>query len=315
MASPHLTSPATTSAQPRHRPDPTRADRSMNGAGFRVRGINQRREWIGDVYHGLLQMQWPAFIALIVGGYVVANLVFAAIYTLLPDAIHGSTGFADNFFFSVQTWATIGYGGMTPQSMAANIVVVVESMTGIFGVAILTGLLFAKFSRPSSKILFADLAVVAMFDGKPTLMIRVANERHSTIADATARLTLLRHTTSPEGVRMRRLLDLDLVRDMQPVFRLSWTLMHVIDDNSPLSDLRDEQALGAVDARIVVSMTGYDAVVGQTTHASFAYAPGQVRFGHCYVDATRSDDNDVLVLDYAKFHLVEPQALKASKAA
>jgi inward rectifier potassium channel len=307
MANPVFTSPSTTSAQPRRSAPSTRGDRSMNGAGFRVRGLNQQRDLWGDAYHGLLQLPWPAFIALIVGGYVVANLLFAAIYTLLPDAIQGSQGFVDNFFFSVQTWATIGYGGMTPKSTAANVVVVVESMTGIFGVAILTGLLFAKFARPSSKILFADLAVVATFEGKPTLMIRIANERHSTIADATARLTLLRRTTSPEGLQMRRLLDLDLVRDMQPVFRLSWTLMHVIDDDSPLAGLRDDAALAAIDARIIVSVTGYDAVIGQTTHASFTYATEDIRFGHRYVDATRTADDGSLVLDYDKFHRVEPQ--------
>jgi hypothetical protein len=135
-----------------------------------------------------------------VGGYVVANLLFALVYTLLPDAIHGSTGFVDNFFFSVQTWATIGYGGMTPKTMAANIVVVAESMIGIFGVALLTGLLFAKFSRPTSQILFADAAVVASYGGRPTLMIRVANERHSTIADSTAHVTLLRRNEHGGGV-------------------------------------------------------------------------------------------------------------------
>jgi inward rectifier potassium channel len=287
----------------------------MSGSGFRVRGLNQRRDVLGDAYHGLLQMPWFPFIAVIVGGYVVANLFFATIYTLLPDAIAGSKGFADNFFFSVQTWATIGYGGMTPKSTAANVVVVIESMSGIFGVAILTGLLFAKFSRPSSKILFANLAVVTTYNGKPTLMIRVANERHNTIADATARLTLLRRTVTPEGIQMRRLFDLALSREMQPVFRMTWTLMHVIDEKSPLFELCDEAALAAADARIIVSMTGYDAVVGQTAHASFVYNLEHIRFGHRYVDASRTDEDDVLVLDYAKFHLAEPQRVDPSTAA
>jgi inward rectifier potassium channel len=312
MASPHLTSPATTSAQPRReRSGPesglsSRADRSMSGAAFRVRGIHQRRQLLGDVYHLLLQMPWPAFLGVVVGGYIVANLFFATLYTLLPDAIAGSKGFVDNFFFSVQTWATIGYGGMTPKSTAANVVVVVESMVGIFGVALLTGLFFAKFARPSSRLLFAEVAVVSTFEGHPTLMVRVANERHNTIADATARLTLLRAMTTAEGHQIRRLLDLPLVRDTQPVFRLSWTLMHVIDDQSPLADLRDPQAFADADPRVVVSMTGYDAVVGQTAHSSFVYGADHVRFSHRYVDATHTDADGSLVLDYAKFHLVEP---------
>jgi inward rectifier potassium channel len=306
MAGPQFTSPAVTSARARSNAASASVNRSMSGTGFAVRGLNRRWSPLGDLYHGLLTLPWLAFIAVIVGGYVVANLIFAAIYTLLPDAINGSTGFVDNFFFSVQTWATIGYGGMTPRSTAANIVVLVESMAGIFGVAILTGLLFAKFSRPSSKILFADVAVVTTFEGKPTLMIRVANERHSTIADATAHLTLLRPTVTAEGHQMRRLYDLKLVRDMQPVFRISWTLLHVIDEQSPLSDIANADGFDAADARVVVSMMGYDAIVGQTTHASFVYSTEHVRFGHRYVDATQPDGKEGLILDYAKFHLVEP---------
>jgi inward rectifier potassium channel len=306
MTSPHHTNPSTTAARMRLSRAANEA-RSMSGSAFAVKSVNQRRELFGDLYHGLLNTSWPRFIAVIVGGYVLANLIFATLYTVLPDAIHGSSGFADNFFFSVQTWATIGYGGMTPKSTAANLLVLVESMAGIFGVALLTGLLFAKFSRPSSKILFADTAVVARYDGRPTLMIRVANERHSTIADATAQLTVLRPGVTAEGINMRRLHDLKLVRENQPVFRISWTLMHVIDEQSPLCDLVDDEAFRASAARIVVAMNGYDASIGQTTHASFMYGQEHLRFGHRYVDATSSVGENTLVLDYAKFHLVEPE--------
>jgi inward rectifier potassium channel len=241
----------------------------MSGSAFAVKSVHQRRELFGDLYHALLNTSWPRFIAVIVGGYVLANLLFATLYTVLPDAIAGSTGFADNFFSSVQTWATIGYGGMTPKSTAANIIVLVESMAGIFGIAVLTGLLFAKFARPPSKILFAQTAVVARHEGRPTLMIRVANERHSTIADANAQLALLRPGVSTEGLQMRRLLDLILVRDNQPVFRISWTLMHVIDETSPLFEPCDTERFLASGAVIIVALSGHDASIGQSTHASF----------------------------------------------
>jgi inward rectifier potassium channel len=114
-----------------------------------------------------------------------------------------------------------------------------------------------------------------------------------------------------EGHQMRRLHDLKLVRDMQPVFRISWTLMHVIDEQSPLADIANADAFVAAKARVIVSMTGFDAVVGQTTHASFFYGAEHLRFGHRYVDASREDGESGLVLDYAKFHLVEPQATKS----
>jgi len=142
-------------------------------------------------------------------------------------------------------------------------------------------------------------------------MIRVANERHSTIADATAHLTVLRPMVTAEGHEMRRLFDLKMVRDTQPVFRISWTLMHVIDEQSPLADLLGDDAFRAADARIVVSLIGFDAAVGQTTHASFVYGAEHVRFGHRYVDASISFGDNGLVLDYARFHQVEPHPLRA----
>jgi inward rectifier potassium channel len=307
MAGPHQTSPSVSSAQPRK----TAAAPSKGPAAppqlFTMRGINQRSDWHADAYHWLLNVSWPWFVLIVVGSYLSANLVFAAIYTMIPDAIKGSEGFLDNYFFSVQTWATIGYGGMVPNNPLANVVVVVESMTGIFGVALLTGLLFAKFSRPISRVLFANTAVVSLYNGKPTLMIRLANERVSQIVEAQAHMTLIREETTIEGTTMRRIHDLKLVRDTQPLFRLSWTVMHVIDESSPLFGLDHDSALSS-DTRIFLSVMGYDSSVGHTAHASTVYGPEHLLFGAKYKDASTNIGTD-FVLDFARFHDTEPMSM------
>lgn len=301
MGGPINTSPSTSSAQ---RASGMRAQGQAGIAANLVR-INHRSAPFADLYHFILDLGWGWFLALIVGGYVSANLVFAALYTAIPDSIAGSTGFWDNFFFSVQTWATIGYGQMTPKGPLANAVVVVESMTGIFGVAMLTGLLFSKFSRPSSRILFAEKAVINHRDGKRVFLFRAANERGSFVVEADARVTLLRDEVTREGDRMRRLLDLPLVRAKTPFFVLSWTVMHEIDASSPLFGM-DAASFLASDSRIAVSLMGYDSTVGQTAHANHVYQASDVMFDYRYIDATHIDAQKRTVLDYAKFHQVEP---------
>lgn len=307
MGGPLQTSPAVSSAQGHDTFNATRMSASPKvrapAAAFTMKGINQRKDWLADAYHWLLNVSWPQFTLIIVGGYLAANLIFALIFTLIPDAIKGSSGFVDNYFFSIQTWATIGYGGMVPNNIMANVVVVIESMTGIFAVALLTGLLFAKFSRPVSRVLFANTAVVSMFGGKPTLMIRLANERLSQIVEATAHMTVIRQETTVEGTKMRRIHDLKLVRDNQPMFRLSWTVMHVIDETSPLFGLNDDDNADP-ELRIFLSVMGYDASVGQTAHASITFTRDQVVFGARYLDTMTNVGSD-LVLDFAKFHEIE----------
>jgi len=310
MGGPQQTSPAVTSAQPQsgsHQSTSfsggTRTGGPAGPALLTLRSINGRPARLKDTYHALLNMPWPSFIGLIVGGYLLANVFYALIYTAIPDSINGSSGFVDNFFFSVQTWATIGYGGMTPRGYLSNLVVVFESMSGIFGVALLTGLLFAKFSRPDSRVLFANKMVVSIYNGKPTLMLRLANERGSSIVEANARVSLIREERTVEGHVMRRILDVPLVRSTQPLFRLSWTLMHIIDEKSPLHGLDSDTAKSS-GLRIFVTLMGYDASVGQTAHANAGFGGEDIVFGARYKDATRVE-GDHMVLDYNLFHDVE----------
>jgi inward rectifier potassium channel len=269
------------------------ADARSLGNGLYSVGQTESR-W-RDLYHGLLSMTWPRFLALVVGSYVAANLMFASLYTMLPDAIGNSHGFVDNFFFSVQTWATIGYGGMVPQTRAANVVVVVESLVGIFAVALLTGLMFAKFSKS---------IVVMRMHNQDVLAIRIANERGSAIVRARAELTLIFDEVTPEGERLRRLTDLKLVRQHTPLFRVSWMLMHIIDESSPLWGV-DKKTFSKSTARFILNIDGFDSTVAQTAHAGTLYEASQVLFDHRYIDASTITDKGT-VLDYQKLSLVAP---------
>lgn len=300
MASPVFSGgPASSSAQVRNaltNPDPR----------LNIVRVNAPRALFSDLYHRLIQMPWASFLLLLVTLYVFANVFFAAIYTALGDVIAGSTGFVDNFFFSVQTFATIGYGTLTPSSRLANAIVVIESMSGIFGVAILTGLMFAKFSRPSARIFFASRLVVTKRNGKPVLMLRTANERGSFVVEAEAHMTVVKPEVSAEGERMRRVHDLKLVRDNQPWFVMSWMLMHEIDETSPLYGF-DSAALQRDKIRLSINLMGFDSTVGQTVHASASYSADAILFGHRYVDASQLLDDGRLIIDHGKLDLVEPQ--------
>jgi inward rectifier potassium channel len=267
--------------------------------------VNARRAPLSDLYHGLIKMPWHRFVLLLIGLYLSANLFFATVYTVLGDVIAGSHGFIDNFFFSVQTFATIGYGVLVPKSRLANAVVVVESMSGIFGVAMLTGLMFAKFARPSARIFFASRMVVARRNGQPVLMLRLANERGSFVVEAEAHVTVIKPEVTAEGERMRRVFDVPLVRDNQPWFFLSWTVMHPIDERSPLYGL-DRETMIKDGVRLSINVMGFDSTVGQTVHATASYLPEQILFGHRYVDAFHTLPDGRLAMDYAKFDLVEP---------
>lgn len=305
MSSPVHTSPSTSSAQQGRAQKPS-ASRITDNLVM----INQRRAPLSDLYHRLLTMSWLGFVGIVLSGYLVANLTFAALYFSIPNAISNANDYWDCFFFSVQTWATIGYGGMTPLSRLANVIVVIESLVGIFAVALLTGLFFAKFSRTTARVLFASRAVISTRNGKKVLMVRAGNERGSFIVEATAHLTLLKYETTAEGERMRRMHELSLVRGSSPFFVLSWTLMHEIGPDSPLHGV-DATAFAAEDMRLTVSLVGYDSSVGQTIHSSNLYEPDEVLFDHRYRDATYIDDQGRTVLDYGKFHDVEPIVLVA----
>jgi len=273
------------------------------GAGREVVVRGLRSAPLRDAYHLLLTMPWPRFFALVLGGYLALNALFALGYASLGDAIDNARpgSFSDAFFFSVQTLATIGYGKMAPRTLGANVLVTLEALLGMVGLALTTGLVFARFARPTARVLFSEVAVVTPFDGVPSLMFRMANERGNQLAEARLRVTLVRRETSAEGRSLQRMHDLALLRGESAVFALTWTAIHPIAPGSPLHGATPE-SLRETGAGIVVSLVGLDDGLAQTIHARHTYRGENVVWNARLADVLSTDEQGRGVVDYTRFH-------------
>jgi inward rectifier potassium channel len=261
---------------------------------------------LSDLYHSLMRTSWPVLLAGVVLIFILINAVFAVIYMLdrgIENARPGS--FGDAFFFSVQTMATIGYGQMVPSSFTANVLVSIEALIGLLAFAMITGLIFAKFSRPSARVRFSKVAIVSNRDGVPSLQFRMANMRANRIVDVSARVVFARQEKTLEGEEMRRFYDLKLQRDRNSLFIYSWTAIHPITDDSPLSGL-NTGAMEAASAEIIVSVIGLDETFGQNIHARYSYRGTDIRWGHRFVDILERAPNGAMSLDYTHFDDVVP---------
>jgi inward rectifier potassium channel len=189
---------------------------------------------VGDLYYRTMELSWPAFIGWVSVAFLMLNLLFGMAYALLPGAIVNMPprSIVYGFFFSIETLGTVGYGNMAPMTPAGHIVAGLEILTGLFFSATMTGLIFARFARPRTSLIFSRYAVIGRFDGKPALMVRMASTRRHPLADASAQMAWLKRTDLPGGGVMRRLVDLPLVRSHNAMLGLAWTLTHVIEDDS-----------------------------------------------------------------------------------
>ncbi|MBR0801466.1 potassium transporter [Bradyrhizobium jicamae] len=255
-----------------------------------------------DISHRCMTASWPAFIGGAALVFIVFNGFFALLYWFGDQPISNVPrgAYIDYLYFSIETLSTAGYGDMHPQSHYGHFIAAVELFTGIFSMSLMTGLIFARFSRPSARLLFADNPVISTHEGRQTLMIRLANERHNIIANATAQLWVFKSGVSKEGVPYRRFYDLPLIRSQSPALALSWTVFHVIDEASPLHGL-DAAGLKAANVGLGLMVSGYDDVAAQTVHARKSYEHDQIRFGHRYVEILRVTE-DGLRIDYSRFH-------------
>ena len=259
-----------------------------------------------DFYHGVLTASWPGFVAQLAALFLTVNLAFATMYVIdrggIANARPGS--FADAFFFSVQTLGTLGYGVMAPRTLYANLLVTVESFTGILIIALFTGIIFARFSRPFARLVFSKVAVVTQFDGLPTLMFRAANQRGNSILDASVNVSLAGNHTTREGVQMRRFQELKLVRSNNPLFALSWTVMHSIDQDSPLFGLGLAEMIEH-DMEIVVMMSGMDETIADRIYARHAYLAEEILWQRRFVDVVSVTPGGQRMVDLIRFHDTE----------
>jgi inward rectifier potassium channel len=262
-------------------------------------------------YHLLLTISWPKFIGLVVALYLVANTLFAFIYVLCgEDALAGESlrgidsVFLRSFFFSVQTLATIGYGHVHPVGLAANVVVTIEALVGLLGVALVTGMLFARFSRPTARILFSDHAIIAPYHGVTALEFRLTNARRNQLLELSLKVIMAFFVESG-GRRIRRFAQLELERDKVAFFPLSWTVVHPINENSPLWQKSSED-LAAMDAEFLILLTAIDETFSQTVHARSSYQHDDLiwnaKFGDIYNRPTQTGS---LTIDVRRLDLIE----------
>jgi inward rectifier potassium channel len=278
----------------------------LGGRSVITRGL--RGSPLSDVYHLLLTARWWQLLPMLALAYVAVNALFALAYLALGDAIeHARPGsFADAFFFSVQTMATVGYGNLWPRTPAANVLATVEMIAGGMGLALMTGLVFAKFARPTARVLFSEVAVVRRWEGAPALMFRMANARASQIVEAHVTVMLVRTERTRDGDEVRRLSDLHLLRSQHALFALTWTAVHPIDERSPLAGA-DAASLAAADAAVIVSFSGFDENLAATVHARQTYAADRIQFGRRFVDVISDGPGGDRIIDYTRFHETEAE--------
>ena len=288
-------------------PEGARQVPQAGGYSFWVVG-EQRALW-RDLYHNFLRMPWPASLALIAAGFFAVNIVFATVYVLIGGVDNMPAGsFWNALVFSVETLGTIGYGVMSPKSVPAEIVMMIEAVTGLIVTALATGLVFTKFARATARVAFTTNMVITPFEGKPTLMFRIGNRRANVIVQAQLSVTVSLTRTTQEGETFYKMHDLKLVRDHMAGMGRGWVVMHVIDETSPLYGM-DAAALKAAEAEVQVSMTGLDDVTMQTVHSMHIYEDDKIKFGHRFEDTLRPlQGTQDYVLDLRQFDVTVPES-------
>ena len=273
----------------------------IGGGGPAPLYIGHAKDSWRDAYHFLLTMPLGGFFAVMAAGFVAINLVFATLYYVVGGIGAPPGDFLSCFFFSIQTLNTIGYGLLAPKTLGANIVVSLEAFVGLFNLAIATGLLFARISRPTARVLFSERAVITTHEGEPTLMLRAANRRRNLIVEAEVSMSLVRDVATAEGGTLRRFHELAVLRSRSPIFYLSWQIMHRIDASSPLAGETPESFAAGRD-EIVVVLKGLDETFGQTINARASYTPDQIVWGRRLVDIFGRSPDGRVVIDYTHFH-------------
>lgn len=258
---------------------------------------------LADLYYWVMEMSWPLFVALVCVLFLLVNLLFGAIYAALPGQILNARphSLIDGFFFSVDTLGTVGYGGMTPASHLAHAIASVEILAGLFFSATMTGLIFARFARPRESLQFSKVAVIGDHDGRRALMVRVASMRSRPLADAQAQMSFLQSQHLANGRLFRSLVALPLVRDVNPMLGLSWTLVHMLSDDSPVlqSLASDERFL------LTVTIGGVDTLLASPSQGGIRYDREHVMIDHEFVDVI-SDENGAIRLDMTLLHDTRP---------
>jgi inward rectifier potassium channel len=272
-----------------------------------------RRDW-RDTYHWILSLTWPRFAAFLLLVYCLLNLIFATAYVIGGPCIGEMTpgSYPQAFFFSVETLATVGYGHMYPATVYGHLVTTLEIIVGMVWVAVITGLIFVRFSRPTARILFSESLVLGNFDGTPALMFRVANLRHTSMVQAEFQLTYSRDQIVQEGDAIRHFYPLKVTPDRMIRFPAALTIRHRIDENSPLYGLTPTD-LKEGDAFFLASAVSVETVMAASVQSQKDYSWEDIRFGEKFVDVYRELGGGALEVDYGRLHETEPVPLSSFK--
>ncbi len=291
--------------------------RQAKGAIPHTRALGRRFSPFQDLYHVILTRSWTEFFLLLSFVFLSVNALFAVVYAAQPGSIVGArTGsLEDAFYFSVQTMATIGYGAMSPATRFAHIMVTLEAILGMLGVALVTGITFAKFARPTARVLFSEKICLATRDGVPHLLFRMANWRHNNIIEAQLRVLVLVRQQTREGESIRVPIELPLVRERTALFLLSWQAMHRIDEKSPFYGEGAIARLREQNADIILSLSGTDETFAASVHARYSYKPDDIVINARFRDVLTIYPDGSREIDYRHFHEVVPIEAPGTPAA
>jgi len=290
----------------RHRRDYTMR---VHLGAYELRKRGAARYEFRDPYYLAVALSWPWFLLLVLCALLMLNGIFGVLYYVQPGSVANARpgAFADDFFFSIETLATVGYGDLYPASFYGHLIASAEVICGMGVITLITGLSFVRFSRPKPDILYADKAVITKHYGRDTLMIRVANRRLTPLTDASARLTALIAETTPEGQFYRTINALKLSQERHPIFALTWTIRHDLDADSPLYRC-DPAQIAALDVRLILTIQAQDPVLAADIHGAYTYGPTDILFGMRYADAVSMDTAGRAVADLERISLVEPES-------
>ncbi|MEP6968488.1 MAG: ion channel [Pseudomonadota bacterium] len=275
--------------------------------GFQFAKIGASRFDLRDPYHLALSVPWPAFAAAVFALYGLITTLFAVLYLAQDGCVANARpgSIADAFFFSIETLATVGYGEMAPATFYGHLVASAEIICGMAFTAIMTGLVFVRFSKPRARIIYADNPVITRYNGVPTLMIRIGNGRMTMLTDTHLRLSALIREMTREGRDYRRVHHLRITPSMAQMFPLTLTVMHQIDPESPLSGL-DVAGLADSDIRFLLSVEARDPGLAAVVHDLKAYAGPDIRLGMHYADLITQGDDGRILADLTRISVIEP---------
>ncbi len=262
-------------------------------------------EW-RDTYHWIVSLTWPRFALLAICSFLFLNLLFATAYLVGGPCIAElpQDSFGHAFFFSVETLATVGYGHMYPATIYGHAIVTMELMTGMLWTAVMTGLIFVRFSRPSARVLFSKHIVISPFEGRPALMLRVANLRHHSMANAEFYITLHREEMSLEGESVRRYYPLKLTSERLIIFPAAMILRHVIDESSKLHGMASED-LEKTQSCFIAAISCIDTILQTPVQSMQTYRWDEVRYGERFVEIYEENSSGQLIVDYGKLNATE----------